>query len=323
MKKFITLNPVRVSPKDYEALQHALVTYFQREIYIPLVKGLPDQVRIINSNKSLVDLIKSGDIRYTGNGFTGKFNSQVSQELKDLGAKWSKTEKKFLINPAFLPSELSKALAYQLNEDSKLAAQFGKKLSEIDSIEENFNSDSLFNSFLGKFTKDFKQTVKALQLIPTLSKEARKRIAKDYSDNLNLYVKDFKDEQILKLRKQATANVFTGNRYDHLAKVIKDSFGVTQRKALFLARQETNLLSSKLKEVSYRDAGIDEYYWVSVIGTPAHPVRALHKKLNDRSKAGETFKFSDPPVSGSKGEHQNPGEPWNCRCVARPVVRLK
>ena len=54
---------------------------------------------------------------------------------------------------------------------------------------------------------------------------------------------------------------------------IQKSYGVTANKAKFLARQETKLLTTTLKEVRYVDAGVTKYKWKSVTGTAAHPVR--------------------------------------------------
>ena len=92
---------------------------------------------------------------------------------------------------------------------------------------------------------------------------------------------------------------------------------MSQRKAKFLASQETRLLTSKLKEVRYKDVGIDEYIWQTVKGTPEHPVRPMHKKLN-----GTKQRFSSPPITNEKGQRNNPGEDYRCRCVARPIVKF-
>lgn len=46
-------------------------------------------------------------------------------------------------------------------------------------------------------------------------------------------------------------------------------------------------------------------------------VRDTHVALN-----GETFSWSDPPVTSETGERNHPGEDYSCRCVAVAVLDL-
>ena len=48
----------------------------------------------------------------------------------------------------------------------------------------------------------------------------------------------------------------------------------------------------------------------------------MHKELNDRSEKGEVFKFSNPPIDSPNGSRHNPGQNYNCRCIAIPVVKF-
>jgi SPP1 gp7 family putative phage head morphogenesis protein len=180
----------------------------------------------------------------------------------------------------------------------------------------------ILRALISSVDSDVRKSVQSLVVMPALSKGVKEFIAKTYSNNLKLHIKKFTDAQIKILRARVEEMQMAGARQKEISKVIQASFGVSERRARFLARQETNLLTAKLKEARYREVGIDEYYWQSVAGTAEHPVRPVHKELNARSARGETFRFSNPPRSGTKGEKQNPGEPFNCRCIARPVVKF-
>ena len=46
----------------------------------------------------------------------------------------------------------------------------------------------------------------------------------------------------------------------------------------------------------------------------------MHKELNARSEKGEIFDFRYPPIDDPNGSRHNPGENYNCRCVAIPVI---
>ena len=133
---------------------------------------------------------------------------------------------------------------------------------------------------------------------------------------MQLWVKDFTEKEITSLRGKVRETYFKGNRYESLIKTIKDSYNVTENKAKFLARQETNLLMTKYTYGRYQEAGVNEYKWKAVIGTPNHPTRPMHKELSDRSARGEIFRFDNPPIDDPNGSRHNPKENYNCRCVS-------
>ena len=54
---------------------------------------------------------------------------------------------------------------------------------------------------------------------------------------------------------------------------------------------------------------------MTVVGSPNHPVREMHKAL-----AGKVFSWDDPPITNEKGDRNNPGQDYGCRCYARPIV---
>ena len=104
-------------------------------------------------------------------------------------------------------------------------------------------------------------------------------------------------------------------RADELAKEILKTGQVTASRAALIARTETSRASSVLlqaRATSYSGEWkvISGELWLKFLD-----VRPLHRKLN-----GQFFKWSDPPVSGGKGERAHAGQIYNCRCWAEPVV---
>lgn len=92
-------------------------------------------------------------------------------------------------------------------------------------------------------------------------------------------------------------------------------YGASKAKAKFLARQETSLLMSKYQEERFKDLGITHYKWS---GADDQRERPDHKLLN-----GKIFRFDDPPVTNrSTGAKNNPGEDFNCRCIAIAIVDM-
>lgn len=98
-----------------------------------------------------------------------------------------------------------------------------------------------------------------------------------------------------------------GKSYKDVAKEIKNSFGITDRRAKLIARDQTKKLNSSLTKLRQQELGVEEYIWQTV---QDERVRATHKANN-----GKKFRWDDPPkVTG------HPGNDVNCRCIARPVL---
>lgn len=314
--KEIKLQPIRENPANWEALSREIMRIMRTTLFLPLMKHLGKN-SIKNSKMSLLDAIVSGQIKRVGKLFIGEFNSDISKQLKALGAKWDNVNKGWKLSA--LSEDIRNAVAEAERREELLRAKLIKELGNLQSkaIAEDIDIDKQFKRTVGYVDKEVKKTTQSLVVSPTLSPIAKSRLALQYTENLNKYIKDFRAEQIVELRKQVESHLFAGTRYEALASKITSAYGVSERKAQFLARQETNLLAAQVKEELYADAGIDEYEWQTVKGTASHPVRPMHKRLD-----GKRFKFSKPPITDDKGSRNNPGQDYNCRCTARPIVKF-
>lgn len=87
----------------------------------------------------------------------------------------------------------------------------------------------------------------------------------------------------------------------------------TDRRARFIARDQTAKLNAAMNRERNQALGITEYIWRT---SKDERVRESHAKRN-----GKTFRWDDPPAGGpADGGH--PGEAINCRCTAEPVITL-
>lgn len=92
-----------------------------------------------------------------------------------------------------------------------------------------------------------------------------------------------------------------------------------ESEANLLARDQIGTLSADLTRTRQESAGVKEYIWRS---SGDERVRACHRELD-----GKTFRYDDPPAMWYMtkrgkiytGRHCNPGEDYQCRCVAKPV----
>ncbi len=320
----IELKPIRDVPSEYDIAEERIKEAFREFIYLPLLRefNLPDNT-IKNDNNALHDALQSGRISFSHGRFSGKFGAKLSAALRRLGAKWDRKTGTFKIRMDALPPEIKMSISASSVRFAERLRRLDKKLSQIlpEIIADSVKVSDVFDSSLFKVDRQLRESTRAVTVMPQLTDEQRAKISAEWQDNMRLYIKDFSEQEIKSLRKKIVESTFSGNRRESVIKTIQKSYGTSAAKAKFLARQETSLLMTKFKEVRYTDAGINEYKWTTVRGSPNHPVRESHKILD-----GKIFRWDDPPITTAPNEparRNNPGEDYNCRCAAIPIVRRR
>lgn len=321
--KKVYLKPIKESTEDYEAIESAIVRLFKKEIYLPLlaqVGGRKHTLQNKKPNEDLIEAILSGQIAYFKGYFVGKFNSDISADIKRMGGRWDRNQSSWKIAQSKILPEIHEALQVAHSRLRQTIARIDRLLEKIlpEEISEKLDVEQKFDSTMRKVDAEFQRSVRSISVTPKLTAHDRKKIAEEYTNNMRISIKGWMEKEIVKLRKEVQKNAFSGNRYENLAKTIQESYGVSQSKAKFLARQETSLMMTKFKETRYVSAGVKEYEWGCVSGSAAHPVRPMHKNLQ-----GKTFRWDNPPVVNEKGERKNPGQDFGCRCFAKPVIHFR
>lgn len=325
-KNITTLAPIRESLKDYERLEERIKILLRDMIFHPMLEALDLSSNILTNAKqkpdALVDALYEGRVTYSRGSFRGRFGSSVSARLQSLGAKWDRSDSAWKIILSELPMDVRNAISASESVFKAKMERLDAKLAKIlpEEIAEHFKGSAIFDSSISKTDRQFRASVKKLGVEPELPASRRKKIADEWENNMKLWIKSFTEKEIKELRADMKSAVFSGNRYESVVKKIQTSYGVTARKAKFLARQETSLLMTKFKESRYTDAGVKEYRWKCVSGSKLHPVRPWHKALE-----GKIYRWDTPPVTTKPGEplrRNNPGQDFNCRCMALPIVRF-
>lgn len=102
-------------------------------------------------------------------------------------------------------------------------------------------------------------------------------------------------------------------RVEDLRNSIMERCDVARSRAELIARDQIGKRNAELTESKYRQVGITKYTWSTSLD---ERVRDEHSDLE-----GTTHSFADPPVVDSNtGRRANPGEDYQCRCVAIPVI---
>lgn len=100
-----------------------------------------------------------------------------------------------------------------------------------------------------------------------------------------------------------------------LKRIVDDRLGVGDRHAQFIARDQIAKLNGKITEATHKAAGITSYKW--------RASRDQRTRPDHRALDGTIQRWDTPPVVDQRtGRLGHPGDDFQCRCVAIPVVDL-
>lgn len=308
MKK---LKPVRLKSAYYIKIEKEINKIFD-EIYGEIFKLLKQPIQVLNSDSYLETAILGGRLYYENGVFVGRINSTTTKELKKLGAVYNRKRKGWSLSQASIPANVKSALVIQQDTIAGMGNAVVQHLNNLteQGVVEYKTLRETYSIVIEKMNKDI---LKTITIDSEMTPETAKIIADEYTENLSLYIKDFNDNNIIRLRQTVLDNTQKGGRMESLIDGIQKSYNVSQNKAKFLARQETSLLMSKMRETRYKDAGVEKYEWST---SGKSNVRDDHKKLD-----GKIFSWDNPPVIDTNDIRRgHPGEDFNCYCVAIPIV---
>lgn len=328
MKK--TLRPILHKDAYTLAIERVLKQYFDEAIFDPLFAIL-DEAKVpeelARRENAGIDPIRraldSARIWYADGAFYGTFSGEVARELRALGAKFDAQQLAFLLPTDRLPFDLRTAVVSSIDRSKGVhervqqfleAAEVNLKVA-VSGIE----VDQALSVIRGDLYRQFERSVSGLEFVevaPDFTPEINAAIAREFTNNLDLYVKNFLAIEIPEMREEVAKNAFAGYRADRLARTIEARYGVTKRKAAFLADQETGLLVSRYRQEKAASIGATTYEWST---SHDERVRPDHKRLD-----GTIHSFDSPPITNLKtGARNNPGEDFRCRCVAMAIIQVQ
>lgn len=103
-----------------------------------------------------------------------------------------------------------------------------------------------------------------------------------------------------------------GLRVEELRELLVERGNVSASRAELIARDQTLKTNAAVTKARQQAAGVASYRWST---SQDERVRPMHAELE-----GEKFDYDDPPVTNDAGDKNNPGEDFQCRCVAIPVI---
>lgn len=315
-----TLSPIIHKDQYTDLIERDLLEYLKEVIFDPLFEEAREEGLNVRENDEMAlrEALRTGRVWYADGTFYGKFNAAISKELRSIGA--SKSGDTFKLEQALVPLDIRQLIAASKQKSEDIHKTLIKTLQDMQAnllaAPTGIDLVKSVDKISSDLQKQFSESVADVEGI-TVEPEITPGIAKAMREKLtlatDLEIKNFSIELTQELRAKVQQNLFAGGRADRLQKILEAEYGIAKRKARFIAEQETSLAVSKYREERYKEIGSTEYIWST---SNDALVREDHQELNKR-----VFSWSSPPiVDTARGRRANPGEDYNCRCVAIPIL---
>lgn len=314
-----SLTPVTM-PKGLEReVYQKIAEFFDDYLFSYIEKVIANDV-VYNSN-GVVSALLMGRLKYDNKGLfysKGKISNNLAKELEKIGGKWSKSAHGYRIDGKKLPPDVLQAIArvniHNREKIDKIKAYLDGLSDTTEYVRNNLSFDVEINGIMKNLDVQLKRSVEPIGVIPAdMTDYQIKEISKNYTNNLGYYIQKWTGSEIINLRQKLEPFILAGYRAESLEDMIAKEKNISQKKAKFLARQETKLLVAEYRKNRYKEMGVTRYRWSAVMD---ERTRELHRELN-----GKIFSWDEPPIIDQHtGERGNPSEAYNCRCIAIPVV---
>lgn len=325
------LKPIPTKFKYIKQASKLLQNYLYENFFKEIL-DIVNSKTVYNDKNALNNAILSGRVYYQNNMFyADRFSNAVAKELEELGAIY-KSGGYFLENFK-IPVEIQQSIALaSIKNTAKLAAIS----AVLNKVEQNINEfvnglvlDDLIESLVTDLQKDISQTLeqKKIPVIDTtLTPKQADTIAREYTNNMQYWVKNWSEKEIKIMRKEVQEMGLNGASPKTISKYFQNRWGIAQRKADFLARNETGILTSAYKAAKYQEQGYTHFRWITFMDGRE---RKLHAEYNNK-----IFRFDDPPIIEQlkvgknyipkpNGQRGLPKQTYNCRCDFVPVINTE
>lgn len=130
-------------------------------------------------------------------------------------------------------------------------------------------------------------------------------------------IKSIPEKYFLEVEDAVMRSIQSGRGMADLKPFLEKRYGITSRRAEFIARDQTAKANTALNRARMQKLGMRKFKWLHSGGS-AEP-RPLHKnELN-----GNIYDLDNPPVIDERtGERGFPGQLPNCKCRMAPVLQF-
>lgn len=314
-----TLRPVVVSDFYIQQIANGVKRYFKENIFDEIFKILNDNT-VINSKEDIIQAINSGRIYYSNGAFRAeqKFSNAVATSLEQMGAKFKYGV--YYIERNLIPFEIENILSIVATREAAKTAALSQLLVNLPGILDKLTLNAFIEKAVEKtFNKLEEDITKAAEekKIPVITFEPTdkqsQKIAQDYTHNMQYWVKKWETKEIIKMREDVARMVAEGARTPTLKKYFQKRWGIAERKAEFLAINESHLAGSVIQATRHQGMGFTHFKWGR---SSSKEKRKLHEEYYNK-----IFAYDDPPIIDEKLRFKGlPRQIWNCKCHIMPVI---
>lgn len=325
--KYKKLNPILLNKKNILELNANIINYLHDVLYKPMVDIYNSQfkqnIRLNDISNRIISAFRQGRLYLKEGKIYGDFkDARLVKELQKLG-KYNKNGKYFKVND-ILPELIT------IDTENKLKMKDAEKVFNtflddfIDNIDKSIDFMGLsYNNTINDYNKQFTANLTSLGITPTLTEKETELLNENYINNTKYDIKNMTLNSIQSIRTKMKDLVLKdGATNRDIAKILMNNYNLTQKRALFIARQESSLLLAEYSKNNYQKTGIRKFEWQTaddekVRDYPHNNLNGGNHKILD----GQIFEFNKPPVINLiTGERGLPGQAYNCRCVMCPIV---
>ena len=325
--KYKKLNPILLNKKNILELNANIINYLHDVLYKPIVDIYKDQfkqnIRLNEVSNRIKVAFRQGKLYFENGKIYGDFkDARLVKELQKLG-KYNKNGKYFEVES--LPHEL-----WEIDADNKIKIKDTEKYINsflndfVENIDKSIDFMGLsYNNTINDYNKQFTANLTSLGITPTLTEKETELLNKNYVNTTKHDIKNMELDIIQNLRTKMKDLVLKdGATNRDIAKILMNNYNLTQKRALFIARQESGLLLAEYSKNNYRKTGIRKFEWQTagdekVRNYPKNNLNGGNHEYLD----GQIFEFDKPPVINLiTGERGLPGQAYNCRCVMCPIT---
>lgn len=130
--------------------------------------------------------------------------------------------------------------------------------------------------------------------------------------NVNL-IKSIASEHLTQVQGVVLRGIETGHDLGRMTEDLEHSFGVTERRAAMIARDQTAKASNNLSRQRLLDYGVTKGKWMHTSSGKTY--RDSHVQMD-----GEIYDIEEGCYDDDYGDYVQPGELVNCHCVCVPVI---
>ncbi|MBO1325355.1 hypothetical protein K2X14_11550 [Acetobacter sp. TBRC 12305] len=191
-----------------------------------------------------------------------------------------------------------------------LTAQWRKKFDDMAEDMASRFVKSAQGYAQGSLQAELKRNGFAVQFRPTA--HVRDMASRSIAENVNL-IKGMSDDHLKGIETAVNMSVMQGRDLSSLSAALQEQYGISRRRAAFIARDQNNKTTSVINRTRQMELGLKEAIWVHSSGGK-HP-RPSHVKAGQ-----DRIRYNLAEGAYIDGEWIHPGELCNCRCVSSVII---